>query len=134
MSKFAISCLIALCAALSACGGGTDQAATTTSSAVSSSTTSAPTATPVVTTPAPADTPEQQFIHAMETSGVVPQLASPSAAIDLALAVCVAYGSGKTFTQIMATLAGGDMSLGQEIDLEQAATQFYCPRFYVPER
>jgi hypothetical protein len=45
----------------------------------------------------------------------------------------VAYGSGESFTEVMATLAGGSLSLDQMIELNQAATQFYCPRFYVPE-
>jgi hypothetical protein len=141
MRKSAIVGLVALPALLSGCGGGTDNAVTatsatvsmTTSSAMASSSTTA--AAPTMATPTAAGTPEQQFISAMETSGVVPQLASPTAAVGLALAVCVAFGSGRSFPQVVATLAGGGrMSLGQEMDIVQAATQFYCPRFYVPGR
>ena len=53
----------------------------------------------------PAATPEQQFIAAMKTSGVVPQLASPSTVVKLGLAVCAAYGSGMCLPQIMAKMA-----------------------------
>lgn len=124
--------------ALAGCGGGSagggEPAAASSSSTSSSSaaprTTKAP--APTTSTPAPAATPQELFLADMGAAGIVPQLSSGPDAINLATTMCVAYGSGRSFTQVMATLAGGSMSLQQMMDLDEAATKHYCPRFYVP--
>jgi len=142
-----LTVLIAL-AALTACGGeeaeesGTE--VTTSASASSSSaertTSKVPTSTPArppaptsASTPAPTETPEQQFLTAMRASGIVPQLGNEADPINLATSICVAFGSGESFLEVSNTLAGGSLSLGQIVDLIQASTEYYCPRFFVPE-
>ncbi|WP_158580080.1 DUF732 domain-containing protein [Geodermatophilus marinus] len=117
--------------ALAGCSGTGDEQ--TPSGATTERPASATTTAAAAPTPSPQQrTPEQQFIDAVEDAGIVPQHASAPAAVELALAICVAYGAGQSTPEVMATLAGGSLSLGQMLDLEQAATRFYCPRYHVP--
>jgi Protein of unknown function (DUF732) len=128
--------VLATILALTACADDASQNGAASSAASTNSSPAAPTTSPGRTSASFAATqevtPEDQFIAAMEQAGLVPLIGTAEDAIDLALAICVAYGSGRSFTEVMTTLAGGSMSLDQMMDLEQAATLSYCPRFYVP--
>lgn len=134
----ALLVLLAVTAAvLAGCGGDGGGDTASESSSASSSSSSAPATTtapaPATTSAVPQGTPEGQFLAAMRESGIVPQLSSGPDAINLATTICVARGSGQSFADVMATLAAGSLSLDQMADLHQAATQFYCPRFFLPE-
>lgn len=137
--------VLAAVATLAACSAGEDTStaeetvaktspSSSSSSSPSSSSSSAPTSSKApASTSAQSATPEQEFLTAMRASGIVPQFGSEADVIDLATTICLAYGSGQSFVQVMNTLAGGSMSLTQMMDLNQAATEHYCPRFFVPE-
>lgn len=135
MRRTLLVLLAATTAVLAGCGGDSGGGAASESSASSSGSAAAKTTAPApaTTSSAPQGTPEGQFLAAMRESGIVPQLSSGPDAINLATTICVARGSGQSFADVMATLAAGSLSLDQMADLHQAATQFYCPRFYVPE-